>query len=438
MIFKPRDYQQKIVDKIRAGNAFIIALMGSGKTAATLEALRTSKAKRVLIIAPLRVAEHQWPSEIHKWDNFQHFEYSVATGALAKRKKAVESNRQITIINRENVPWLVEHWDKKWPYDVVIIDESSSFKNPSSKRFKALRKVRKLTKRWVMLTGTPAPNSLMELWPQVFMLDGGERLGTAFGAFQRRYFESDYMGYKWEPRKGTSKLIQDKIADLCEVVESYSGLTDKVDLINDVELPKRAMDEYRDFEQHAFMAIDEAEVSAVNAAVLAGKLAQMAGGAVYDIEGEWQSFHNEKLDELETILEGAESENILVAYNYKHEFERIMARFPHAVSIKEEGAIDRWNHGRIKLLLAHPASAGHGLNLWEGGNRIVWFSPTWSTELKLQFDARLHRQGQTKPVFVHTIMANGTIDADIVDAVTHKRSVQDMLIDRIKAHRGSV
>jgi len=433
MEFKPHKYQQDIIDKIRSGDTFVIAQMGGGKTAATLEALSKLKAGlQALIIAPLRVASHTWPDEINKWDNFKSMPYALAVGPLSKRTMAIDKKQMITIINRENIPWLVKHHGKNWPYDVVVIDESSSFKSASSQRFKALKKVRKYIKRVVLLTGTPAPNSLLELWSQVFLLDEGTRLGKSFHAFKQRYFESDYMGYKWTPRAGAERRIYDAIRDLCVVVESYDGLPDRLDLVENVKLSHRVQSEYDLFEREQLMSLNGQDVSAVNAAVLSGKLAQFASGAVYDDDKNWHVIHNEKLDALESLLEQAEGENVLVAYNYRHEYERIKAKFPHAVDIKEPGAIDQWNRGAIKLLLAHPASAGHGLNLWSGGHRIIWFSPTWSNELKLQFDARLYRQGQTNTVFIHTLAASGTLDYDIIDAVQNKKTVQQMLIEKVK------
>jgi hypothetical protein len=431
MKFIPHDYQRAIGEKIKAGNAFIICAMGGGKTAATLDAIKDAQS-RILIIAPLRVAQHTWPAEIAKWENFQHLDYSVCTGALKKRLAALDANSKVTIINRENVDWLVTHYGAKWPFGVVIVDESSSFKNQSSRRFKALRKVRKLVKRFVLLTGTPAPNSPLELWPQAFLLDGGKRLDTAFTRFRETYFDSDYMGYNWTPKPGASEKITNAISDLCVVVEKYDGLPERVDIEYPVELPRKVLAACEAFEKEFLAELDGEAITAANAAVVAGKLAQVASGAVYDDEGIPVHVHDEKLDALEELLEASEGENVLVAYNYRHERGRIKERFPHAVDIKDDGAIDAWNRGEIKLLLAHPASAGHGLNLWEGGRRIIWFSPTWSNELKQQFDARLYRQGQQDNVFIHTIVATGTVDEKIVDAVLNKKSVQSIIIDRIK------
>jgi len=437
MQFTPRDYQQSIVDHIiQHPSAFVLAQMGAGKTAATLEALRHCKCKRVLLVAPLRVAQHTWPNEIAKWDNFKNFPFAVAVGTAKKRKEAVEARKALTIINTENLVWLLDNFDNDTlDFDMIIIDESSMFKSQSSKRFKTLRKWRNKSqtlKRVVLLTATPTPNSLLEIWPQVTLLDGGERLGTAFTKFRERYFDSDYMGYKWTPKAHAEQSIHNKVKDLSIVVERYDGLPERVDLVESVELPAQAKKYYKELVDNLMLELDGADITAVNAAVLVGKLQQIAGGAVYDETGAYEIFHDEKLKALESLLIQAEGENVIVAYNYKHEYERIIEKFPHAVSVKEKGAIDRWNNGEIRMLVAHPASMAHGINAQQGGRRIIWYSPTWSNELDAQFNARLHRQGQTDTVFIHKIVANGTVDSDIIDAVTHKRTVQDLLLEAVK------
>jgi hypothetical protein len=432
MEFKPHSYQQDIVKKIREDNAFIICAMGGGKTAATLDAIKDARS-RILIIAPLRVAEHTWPAEIAKWNSFKHLDYSVCTGALKKRTAALDNQSKITIINRENVDWLVTHYGAKWPFGVVIVDESSSFKNPSSKRFRALRKIRKLVKRMVLLTGTPAPNSPLELWSQTFLLDGGKRLDTAYTRYKEKYFVSDFNGYNWTPREGAEQEITEAIADLCVVIEKYDGLPERHDVSAPIVLPMQARSAYESFQKDFLAQLEGQEVTAANAAVVVGKLLQVASGAVYDDDGLAVHVHEEKLNALEELLEASEGENVLLAYNFQHERDRIKHRFPQAVDIKEPGAIDAWNRKEIPLLLAHPASAGHGLNLWEGGRHIIWFSPTWSNELKQQFDARLYRQGQQDNVFIHTIVAPGTVDDDVLDALHHKKTVQSIIIDKMKS-----
>lgn len=438
MIFEPRDYQQRIIAHIEGHeSAFVLAQMGSGKTAATLHSLKTVRPKRVLIIAPLRVAKHTWPNEIAKWSNFEHYTYAVAVGTPKQRTEAIMGGASIVIINQENVVWLIDNFWDKLNFDMVVIDESSAYKNASSKRFKALKKLRDKgkVKRWVLLTATPTPNSLMEAWSQMYLLDKGERLGKAFYSFKQRYFVSDYMGYKWEPRPKAEAFIREKIAETAIVVERYDGLPDRVDLIESVTLPSKALKAYEELERDNLLELDFGEITAVNAAVLVGKLQQLAGGAIYKDDGDYEIYHDAKLEALQGLLDQAEGENVLVAYNYRHEFERIMEKYPEAVSIKDRDAIERWNRGEIKLLLAHPASAAHGLNLQDGGRRIIWYSPTWSNELKLQFDARLHRQGQKDHVFIHTLCADSTIDHEIVQAVADKKTAQDVLLAAVKKYR---
>jgi len=439
MNFTPRDYQGRIIDHIKTRNeSFILAQLGSGKTAATLESFKAVKPKRVLIIAPLRVARNTWPDEIKKWDNFSKYTYAVAVGTPKQRTSAVMGNASIVIINQENVVWLIDNFWDKLNFDMVVIDESSAYKNSSSKRFKALKKLKDKGKvrRWVLLTATPTPNNLMEAWSQMYLLDKGERLGKAFHNFKNRYFVSDYMGFKWEPRPNSEVFIRQKIAELAIVVENYDGLPDRVDLIETVELPKRARDTYEQLVKDQLVELEHTDITAINAAVLVGKLQQMASGAIYTDDKDYEIYHDAKLDALADLLDQAEGENVLLAYNYRHEFDRIKAKYPHAVSIKDKNAIERWNKGQIKLLVAHPASAAHGLNLQDGGRRIIWYSPTWSNELKLQFDARLHRQGQKDHVFIHTICADSTIDDEIVQAVSSKRTAQDVLLASVRKYKG--
>ena len=439
MNFTPRDYQARIIERIKAHDAsFILAQMGSGKTAATLESFKSVKPKRVLIIAPLRVAKNTWPDEIRKWDNFAKYTHAVAVGTPKQRTAAVMSNTSIVIINQENVVWLIDNFWNKLNFDMVVIDESSSYKNSSSKRFKALKKLKDKgkVKRWVLLTATPTPNSLLEAWSQMYLLDGGQRFGKAFYSFKQRYFVSDYMGFKWEPRPKAEVFIRQKIAETAIVVENYDGLPDRVDLVERVQLPKKARETYEQLVKDQLIELKEVDITAINAAVLVGKLQQLAGGAIYRDDKEYEIYHDTKLDALEALLDQAEGENVLVAYNYRHEYERIKAKYPHAVSIKDKNAIKRWNEGKIKLLVAHPASAAHGLNLQDGGRRIVWYSPTWSNELKLQFDARLHRQGQKDHVFIHTLVADETVDDDIIEAVSNKKTAQDVLLSSVRKYKG--
>lgn len=437
LIFTPLKHQQRIIDCIDNNNSvFVIAAMGAGKTASTAQGiinkLNSFEVSRVLIIAPLRVAKHQWPSEFKKWENFMDFVPALAVGPASKRVAALDSNAEITVINRENIPWLVDYFGKKWPFDMIVIDESSSFKRQTTSRFKALKKIRKLTKHWILLTGTPSPNSLLELWPQVFLLDGGDRLGKTFSGFRDKYFTSDFMGYSWELRQGADDAIHEKIKDLCVIVESYAGLPDRVDMTHKVELPPVAKSTYNAMKKDFLIELNDTAIDAANAAVLAGKLQQIASGNVYNELREVEKIHSAKINALSELVDETAGDNLFIAYNYKHERQAIIDKFPQAVDIKEPSALDRWNRGEIKMLLAHPASSGHGLNLQDGGHRVVWYSPTWSNELKLQLDARLHRHGQKHTTFVHTIIAADTIDEDIIDAVANKKTVQDLLIRALK------
>lgn len=437
MQFTPRDYQSDIINHIVTHkSAFVLAQMGAGKTVATLEAIHQIKPKRVLLIAPLRVAQYTWPSEIAKWDNFSHYRYTVAVGTPKARKAAIEARAPLTIINTENLLWFLTEYGKSGfdDFDMVIIDESSMFKSQSSKRFKELKKWRRKAKvsRWVLLTATPTPNSLLEIWPQTFLLDGGERLGTAFGAFRLRYFDSDFMGYKWTPKAHADDMIHRKVSDISIVVERYDGLPERVDIIEPVTMPKQAMELYQALVKDLLIEMSDKDITAVNAAVLAGKLQQMASGAIYAEDGSYEVVHNEKIKALRSLMDEVGHENVIVTYNYQHELERILAEFPEAVHVKEKDSINRWNKGEIKMLISHPASMAHGINAQEGGRRIIWFSPTWSNELDAQFNARLHRQGQKDTVFVHKLVTQETIDYNVLDIVRSKRSVQDALLAAVK------
>lgn len=433
-----KNHQLPIVDKIiHSPSAFIIAKMGAGKTSATLYALKhlfdNFAIEHVLIIAPKLVATDTWPNEVKKWAQFKDMDVAIAIGTPAQRKAAIAKRAMITIINRENIPWLInDHLKSKWFFDMVVIDESTSFKNPSSQRFKAMKKVRALTERVVNLTGTPKPNSYLDLWSQVFLLDGGERLGRAFHSYKQRWFESDYMGYNYVLKKGADEEIEARIKDLCVVIDTYSGLPNRVDLTETVVLSKKEANAYQQLKKKMILEIEDNDITALTAGALVGKLQQMANGAAYNEAGTPIPIHTRKLDKLEALLEHCEDENVIVVYNYKHDVERIKQRLKHAVEIKEKDAITRWNNKEIKLLLLHPASAGHGLNLWEGGRRLIWFGPTWSSEFKLQCDARLYRQGQTETTFIHTIVCEGTIDEDIMMAVENKVTLQNILIENLK------
>lgn len=432
-------YQERIVEHIKkhAGCACLVD-MGLGKTTSTLTALQdlsdVFEINKTLVIAPLRVARSTWPSEV---DNWQHItlDYAVVCGSERERVEALQKDVDLYFINRENVVWLVEKLGKKWPFDVVVIDESTSFKNNSSKRFKALKRVRKFIERTILLTGTPAPNGLLDLWSQLFLVDGGERLGKTFTAYKQRYFTSDYMGYNWTPREGSEDKIYNKIADVCLTMQAkdYLELPDRIDNRIEAPLNIRQLAKYRELERELLIELEGEEITALSAAALSNKLLQMANGAVYNADGDFVTLHNAKLDALNEIIETNEGKPVLIAYNYRSDLERIKAKFPKAVQLdKDPATIDKWNRGEIPLLLAHPASAGHGLNLQRGGSVAVWFGLNWSLELYQQFNARLHRQGQKETVIIHHVIAPGTIDDVVIQALTNKHDVQQALIDYLK------
>jgi len=436
-------YQNRCVDHIinTPKNALWIS-MGMGKTVSTLTAIADLSnmfdIHKTLIIAPLRVANTVWHNELLNWSHLSSLTYRICTGTEKQRLSQLLLPSDIYIINRENVKWLVDFYGKKWPFDNVVIDESSSFKSSKSQRFKALRKVSPFISRMTQLTGTPSPNGMLDVWPQIALLDGGERLGRNMTTYKQRYFTADYMGYKYELKERAQEKIQDKIQDLIISMQAddYLKLPDRINLIEEVTLKASLFKRYKEFEKELILDVDSQDesIEAMNAAVLAGKLLQFANGSVYlDDTGKSELLHTEKLDALTQLVEDNAGENLLVAYNFKFDLEQLKIKFPDAVVMDKEGeAVARWNNGEIKMLLAHPASAGHGLNLQHGGNIIVWFGLNWSLELYQQFNARLHRQGQTKPVIVAHIVAKGTIDEKVLKVLGDKDAVQDNLLCALK------
>ena len=414
--------------------------LGMGKTLTSLTAVAdlsdSMDINKTLIIAPLRVANTVWHKEIKSWEHIKHLSYSICTGSEKDRLQGLMKNADVYIINRENIKWLVDRYGKKWPFDMVVIDESSSFKSATSQRWKALRKVTPYIDRTVLLTGTPAPNGLMDLYAQIYLLDTGERLGRNMTAYKARFFEADYMGYKYTPCKGSENIVYSLISDLVMTMraEDYLQLPDRIDLVQSVTLPPKIKKQYDTLEKEFIADINDTEIAVFNAAALANKLLQFSNGAAYtDEHKNWIELHNGKLDALKEIIEDNSGENILVAYNYKTDLERLQKTFPDAVVLDKEGlAVEKWNKGEIKMLLAHPASAGHGLNLQHGGSMIVWFGLNWSLELYQQFNGRLHRQGQTKPVRIIHLVAEGCIDEKVMKAIEGKAKTQDELLDYLK------
>ena len=434
-------YQERAVSFIKEQQRCGLFLeMGLGKSSSALTAISDLRDNfsihKVLIVAPLRVANSVWKQEAAKWSHLKHLKVSVCTGHQKARLSALQADADIYVINRENLAWLVDFAKDKWPFDMVVIDESSSFKNASTQRFKALRRVLSKTEYMVLLTGTPSPNSLLDLWPQMYLIDFGHTLGRTLTAFKQRFFEPDYMGYKFTLREGAANTIHNLIAPkvIHMSAEDYLDLPSRIDLIEHVDMPDKAVEGYREFERTMLAELESgAEVEAMTAAVLANKLLQYANGGLYIGEGQWESVHGAKLDALAEIVEDNPNENLLVAYNYRFDLENLKIMFPEAVVLdKNQETIDRWNRGEIKMLLAHPASAGHGLNLQDGGSVIVWFGLTWSLEYYQQFNARLHRQGQTKPVKILHLVSKNTIDGRVLSVLSMKDATQKQLLAALK------
>lgn len=414
--------------------------LGLGKTITTITAITdlidSISINTVLIIAPLRVANSVWHIEAKRWEHTKHLKFSIVTGNDKERRTALHKTADVYVINRENVQWLVELYAKKWPFDMIVIDESSSFKSASSQRFKALKKVLPQTSRIVELTGTPSPNGLIDIWSQIYLLDDGQRLGKSMTAYKQRFFESDYMGYKFKPVKSADKIIHKLIDDIVISlnVDDYLEMPERIDTVIKVQLPQNRLDEYKQLEREFLIQINDNDIVAYNAATLAGKLLQYCNGAMYTDElKNWTEIHSAKLDAIDDIIAENSDENLLIAYNFKTDLERLKKRYPDAVVLDNNpDIIKQWNDGNIKMLLAHPASAGHGLNLQHGGSIIVWFGLNWSLELYQQFNGRLYRQGQTKPVRIVHIVADGCIDNRVMQAIENKAQTQDELLDAMK------
>ena len=397
--------------------------------------------RKVLVIGPLRVARDTWPSEIRKWDHLRGLTYSVIVGTETERKAALIRKADIYIINRENVDWLVNKSGVPFDFDMIVIDELSSFKSYQAKRFKTLLKVRPKVKRIVGLTGTPSSNGLMDLWAEFRVLDLGERLGRYISRYREAYFRPDKRNgqviFSYKPLPGAEKLIYDRISDITISMKSCDYLQLPECVINEVPvyMDEKELAVYDRFRDEMVAEIKGKEIDAANAAVLSGKLLQMANGAVYDEEKRTLHIHDRKLDALEDLIEGANGKPVLIAFWYQHDAERIKARFD-VREVKTSKDIEDWNEGKIPVAIIHPASAGHGLNLQSGGSTLIWFSLTWSLELYQQTNARLHRQGQTDTVVIHHIICKGTIDEQVMTALRKKEKTQDALIDAVKANLG--
>lgn len=444
-VFEPHGYQREAIRLIEEKPAVGLFLdMGLGKTACALTAIQNLmydrfEVRRVLVVAPLRVARSVWPAEVAKWDHLNGLRLSLVLGGGKERTAALSAPADIYVINRENVSWLVDLYRQKWPFDMVVIDELSSFKSSSSRRFRDLRKVRPLIRRMVGLTGTPTSTGLEDLWAQVYLLDRGERLGTTIGRFREKYFRpgrrSGHIVYEWLAKEFSQDAIFEAIGDICFSMRAsdWLDLPPRVDNVVDVELSAAETATYRKMERDMLLPFAGADVSASTAGVLSGKLSQLANGAVYDEQGGVREVHTAKLDALEDIVEAANGRQVLVFYWYKHDLARIKARLPQARVLGGDQDISDWNAGRVPVLLVHPASGGHGLNLQTGGSTAVWFGLTWSLELYQQANARLHRQGQTERVVVHHLVARGTVDVDCMRALAGRTATQDALLEAVKA-----
>ena len=458
MIYSPYPYQQHATEHIiNHAGAGLFMDMGLGKTVATLTAIdqlmnADLEVQKVLVIAPKRVAQNTWTTESAKWDHLKHLKLSLVLGTERQRKEALRKKADIYVINRENVAWLIANGGGYFPFDMVVIDELSSFKSAKSARFKALRMIRPKINRVVGLTGTPAPNSLLDLWPQLYLLDQGERLGETLTGFRTKYFrKNEYTPFgKYEIIKNTDgdedlvgsnyyeKKIYDKIGDICisMKVEDYLTLPERITRDVDINLPLKVYQQYLEFEKKQILALDDInDISAVNAAALTTKLLQFSNGAVYDAEKNFHEIHKEKLEALDEIIDSANGQPVLVFYSYKHDLARIKSNLKHfdLTELKSDKDIEKWNRKEIPVMLAHPASAGHGLNLQAGGNIIVWFGLPWSLELYQQANARLDRQGQIQSVIVHRLITRGTMDEEVVKILDIKAGGQAALMDAVKA-----
>ena len=393
------------------------------------------------MIAPLRVAQSTWSGEIEKWDHLRGLRLSKVLGNEKQRIEALNQPADLYVINRENTEWLVNYYGRKWPFDMVVIDELSSFKNPKSKRFRALRKVRPLIKRIVGLTGTPAPNGLIDLWSQVYLLDQGERLGKTLTGYRDRYFDpgrrNQNIVFEWIPKPFVEEAIYEKISDICVSMkaEDWLQLPGRIDNVIEVELPEKAKSQYKQLEKDLTLPLVDSDVTAANAAVLTNKLLQMANGAIYDEFSDAKEIHSAKLDALEEVVEAANGKPVLVVYTYQHDLDRIKRQLKkyNPRTLNSDQDVRDWNEGKIQVLLLHPASGGHGLNLQAGGNIVIWFGLTWSLEWYQQTNARLHRQGQTERVIIHHIVAKGTMDEEVLKALTGKAATQNGLMEAVKA-----
>ena len=472
VIFKPHNYQQYCIDYIKSHPISALFLdMGLGKTVITLTAIRdlmldSLTISKVLVIAPLRVARSTWPAEIQKWDHLSDLDISVIIGSVKERTAAVNSNTLLYVVNRENVKWLIEYYEKngrRWDFDCVVIDELSSFKNHQSQRFKWLRKVRPYVRRWIGLTGTPTSNGLMDLWAEIGILDGGERLGRFIGRFRDAYFKPGSLNpgtgvvFSYVPRPGAEEQIYDRISDITISMKAtdHINMPECVYVNHEVEMSDAERKLYDQLKTDLIIPTEDGDIDAANAASLSNKLLQMSNGAVYDENKNARYIHSRKLEMMEDLIEAANGQPVLISYSFKHDRARIiehLAKCGYSESsgnsassdytaavvrdLRSEDDIADWNAGRIPVALIHPMSAGHGLNIQSGGHILIWFGLTWSLELYQQTNARLWRQGQRNLVTIHHIITKDTVDSDVLAALSSKDVTQAKLIAAVKAQLG--
>jgi len=449
MKFVPHPYQefcvQAILDKPAVG---LFLDMGLGKTAIKLTAINELRygrfaIRKCLVIAPKKVAEATWQKEAAKWDNLRHLRLATVLGSTRQRIKALLTPVDIWIINRENVTWLVDYYQNTWPFDMVVIDESSSFKSHSAKRFKSLASIRPHINRIVELTGTPSPNGLMDLWSQIYLLDGGARLGKYYTHFRNRYFDPGRRGrdviYQYDPKEGAADAVLSKISDICISMKASDYLQLPDCIVHDipVELDAKAKKAYTELEKKMVLSLPDGDIDVASAAALSNKLQQLANGALYDDDHQVHLVHDCKIEAFMELIEQLHGQHALVFYNFKHDKDRLMTALSKSkLRVREfTGAREEidWNAGKIDVLLAHPASTAYGLNLQDGGHHIIWFGLNWSLELYQQANKRLHRQGQKEPVIIHQLICTGTRDEDLVEALGDKDASQEKVLESLKA-----
>lgn len=444
MTFKPHAYQKYAINYIETHPVSALLLdMGLGKTVITLTAIKnlmfdSFEISKVLVVAPLRVARDTWPDEIEKWSHLSDLTYSVIVGTKKERERALLEQSDIYIVNRENVCWLVDNCQFLKRFDMVVIDELSSFKSYQSKRFRAMIKIRPYIKRIVGLTGTPSSNGLMDLWAQFRLLDQGQRLGRFISHYRQQYFDPDKRNgmviYSYKPKPEAKEKIFDVISDIAVSMsaEDYLDMPEYLSNEIKVKLEEKEKILYQNLKKDMVVSIQDRDIDAINAASLSNKLLQMANGCVYDEDKVPVLIHNQKLDRLEEVIEASNGKPILIVYWFQHDKERIQQRF-NSKLLQSREDFNHWNEGKIPLALIHPASAGHGLNLQSGGSTLVWFSLMWSLELYQQTNARLYRQGQTQPVIVHHLICEDTIDEEVMRALKQKVKSQSTLLEAVKA-----